>query len=239
MIGPIYSSQGIMIFQGDCRMILPHVKTVDHMITDAPYSAHVHANGRSGSSSKVSKARPLGFDPLTDQLMLEVCLWAARAVQRWSLAFTDVESAHLWRASFVDAGLEHIRTGAWIKKGAPPQFTGDRPAMGFEAIEIAHRPGRKKWNGGGKHALWTHPIVRGNRNHTAEKPLGLMVELIQQFTDVGETIIDPFAGSGTTLVAAKMLGRRCIGIEREAEHVAKIVERCELTKREVALGSAT
>ena len=129
------------------------------------------------------------------------------------------------------AGLRYKRTGAWHRIGGAPQFSGDRPASGFEAITICHAKGRSKWNGGGHAALWSHPIVsnrlgqRGSRLHTAQKPLSLMLELVDLFTDPGDLILDPFSGSGTTGVAAIRLGRRYIGIEMDEVYAVTSRER--------------
>lgn len=146
------------------------------------------------------------------------------------LVFSDVESDHLWRADLEAAGLDYVRTGAWIKVGSTPQFSGDRPATGFEAVTIAHPKGRKRWNGGGHHAVWSHPIVlnrSGNdpRWHTTQKPLSLMDELVSLFSEPGETVLDAFGGSGTTAVSAARLGRRCIVIEQQEKHCESIVKR--------------
>lgn len=111
-----------------------------------------------------------------------------------------------------------MRTGIWRKLNGTPQFTGDRPAVAFETITIAHPKGRKRWNGGGKQAIWEVPIEINRshaqkRLHTTQKPLQLMNALIWDFTDAGETILDPFMGSGTTLIACVRFQRQAIGIE--------------------------
>lgn len=86
-----------------------------------------------------------------------------------------------------------------------------------------------RWNGGGSAAVWTHHVVNGasmdRPDHPCPKPLPLMRELVELFTDPGETILDPFAGSGTTLVAAKQLGRKAIGIELNEEWCQVAVDR--------------
>lgn len=152
----------------------------------------------------------------------------AQQCRRWAIVFSDVESCHLWREELHEKGLEHIRTGAWIKRGSPPQFSGDRPAAGFEAITIHHRGGRKRWNGRGSKAVWSYPIVRGKKRlHRAQKPVELMMELVEKFTDEGDLIVDPFAGSGTLGEAAKCLGRRAILIEQEEDMCALAKERIQ------------
>ena len=57
-----------------------------------------------------------------------------------------------------------------------------------------------------------------NREHPTQKPLRLMQELVELFTNIGEIILDPFMGSGTTLLAAKNLARKSIGIEIEEKY---------------------
>ena len=66
-------------------------------------------------------------------------------------------------------------------------------------------------------------------NHPTVKPTELMKWLVKLVTPEGGVVLDPFAGSGTTLVACKMLGRDCIGIEREPEYVEIIKRRLETT----------
>jgi DNA modification methylase len=227
-------------------------RSVDHVICDPPYSQHVHAKSRAGASPKRARdndgdgrgmhgrSRDLGFDHLTTEVREQIAAHCARLARRWVLAFCDDESAHLWRTSLESAGLEYVRTGHWHKIGGTPQFTGDRPGVAVEAIVIAHQPGRKRWHGGGRAAFWPCPIVldRGageQRVHTTQKPLDLMTALVRDFTDHGETILDPFAGSGTTGVAAIQLGRAFVGWERKPEYHAVATSRLTAAREQPGL----
>ena len=116
----------------------------------------------------------------------------------------------------------------WDKVDGTPQLTGDRPAVGAEAIVCGHRPGQKRWNSGGKRGVYRHATNGerlGAKPHPSTKPESLMVELLSDFTDEGELIVDPFAGSGSTLVAAKRIGRRVIGIEQNEQHCESAAKR--------------
>jgi len=230
------------VVTGDCLELIKAIpdRSVAHVITDPPYSEHTHSKSRAGarkvplkdgngvvSRCAIDREVDFGFASIT-QDQREACSdHFVRVAKRWTLAFCDVESSQLWAGSMTSAGLDYCRTGAWIKQGATPQFTGDRPAVGFEAIVICHQPGRKRWNGGGSHAVWTHltvierggqAISNNSRVHPTQKPLSLMLELVDLFTDPDDIVLDPFAGSGTTGVACLRLGRRFIGFELKEEH---------------------
>jgi DNA modification methylase len=193
-------------------------KSVDVIITDPPYTQHVHSKQRRGLDEGTSD---LAFPPFTDSDVYRAAGVFARVVRRWVVVFCAIEDAGRWSNLLVGAGLEYVRTGAWIKPDGMPQFTGDRPAAGFEAIVIAHPPGRKRWNGGGKHGVWTFPKGEGVKvQHPTTKPLGLMEALVRDFTDEGDLVLDPFAGSGTTGVACRRLGRRFLGWERDPRYAA-------------------
>lgn len=202
--------------------------SIDHVIADYPYSPEVHFKSRGSGARKTAlghqcvREREFGFEHLTAAMRRGFAKETARVCKRWTLAFCDVESVHLWRRSFLVSGLEPVRTGFWVKEACTPQLTGDRPAVACEAIVIAHRPGRKRWNAGGKRGIWSHRIVGGGehnaaevRVHTAQKPIPLMVELVEDFTNQGDVICDWTAGSGTTGVAALRTGRRFIGFEKD------------------------
>jgi hypothetical protein len=241
-----YEDEFVQLHHGSYQDVLPTLDAVDHVLCDPPYSEHVHgsarsrrmvsANDRGGRyGADLRRNVDLGFEHLFDEDRAFLAAEFSRLARRWVLVFSDTESAHLWREDLAEAGLDYVRTGAWVKVGSTPQFSGDRPATGFEAVTIMHPAGRKRWNGGGKHAVWTHAIVLNRsrsahpldqRLHTTQKPLPLMQELVELFTDPGEVILDATAGSGTTGLAAKKSGRRAVLVEQSEEY-------CEKTSRRI------
>ena len=243
--------------QGDCVQALGALHGdnvgIDVVITDPPYSKKVHDCGRRGQTpdyteptrpnatrAQFNRTRELGFDYLTADLRRDFARVLAAVVSRWALIFSDVEGVHAWRRDCEAAGLEYVRTCFWRKKGATPQFTGDRPASHVEAVIAFHqthdngKPKRKRWNGGGRGNVFEYPIVlnRGGkvRVHTAQKPLKLMREIVGLFSNPGELICDPFCGSGSTLVAAKLEGRNAIGIDLDEQNVTVARDRLANTR---------
>lgn len=194
------------LIRGDCLAVLPTLGKFDAVITDPPFDEKTHK----GADSKFSK---IDFLP-----MLDVCGLAASLVSvsnGWVIAFCAFEQLGAYRDG---SGESWIRAGIWDKVSNMPQMTGDRPAQGGEGVAIMHRPGRKIWNGGGKAAIWRHLVERGEKQHPTQKPLALMSELIEQFTQANATILDPFMGGGSTGLAAIKLGRKFTGIEREPKY---------------------
>lgn len=242
------------LIHGDNRDVLPMLgdKSVAHVITDPPYGEHVHSKRRitpkrgahhPDRRSCGPLAANLGFDSLDARTCRRCSAEFARLVCRWVLVFADPEGVAGWGKDLATAGLERVRIGAWIKLGGQPQLTGDRPAAGFEAIQIAHHAGRKRWNGGGHAAVWAHAISKvhnlaEDRNHTTQKPLPLMLELVELFTDPDDVVLDPFAGSGTTGVACLRLGRRFIGIEKDAGFAQVATERLQAESQGLTLRAA-
>ena len=212
---PYYDHNGITIYQGDCLEVMPQLGKADHVITDPPYDAKTHKGARYGFRETSSE---IHFDPIDPANIAPLLLSAAK---RWVVAFCSVEMLGAYATA---SGESWIRTGFWRRTNGVPQFTGDRPGQPGEGIAIMHNPGKKRWNGHGKHGFWEYPIVCGGP-HPTTKPLALMKELINDFTDPDDLILDPFMGSGTTLVAAKETGRRAIGIEREEKYCEIAVKR--------------
>jgi site-specific DNA-methyltransferase (adenine-specific) len=249
-----YEDEFVQLYHGEFEDVLPTLDAVDHVICDPPYSEKTHtsvrsrrmgANDRGGRyGADLRRQVNLGFDHITPEEMQFLSAEFARLTRRWVLVFSDVESDHLWRDELTTAGLDYVRTGAWVKRGSTPQFSGDRPATAFEAITICHPSGRKRWNGGGKHGLWDVPIVlnraradKSERVHPTQKPELLMRYLVADFTDPGDVILDATAGSGTTGVAAKIEGRRAILIEMDEAHCESAAHRLASVQQTFDFGS--
>jgi DNA modification methylase len=243
------------VSQGDCLATLPRLPdaAVDVVVTDPPYSAHVHKSVRSAkrmtmpdvedSVCRTRRTVDLGFEHLSGHVRRNAARQFARVGKRWTLVFSDIESDWLWRLSLTAAGLEYIRTPVWHRIGGAPQFTGDRPATGVEAITLAHPKGRKRWNGGGKSGVYSFPIAANRfgadtRVHETQKPLELMLALVEDFTEPNDIVLDAFCGSGTTGVAAVRLGRRFIGIEQKPQHAQTAIERLMAEEQQLDLKDA-
>ncbi len=235
---------GWTMHRGDCLEIMATLEQVDHVITDPPYEAEAHTKARralkdstqkrgarnTGKVRRIDQPLEISFGAITEADRTRVSAMLSGLTSRWTIAFCQIEAVGAWRTAMVGGGLEWVRGGVWRKPNGAPQFTGDRPGQGSECLAIAHRPGRKRWNGGGRHAFWDVPLDHhagggGQAEHPTMKPIALMLALVADFTDPDETILDPFAGSGTTGVAALRLGRRFVGIERDSRYFALACER--------------
>lgn len=211
------------LYLGDCAALMPLIGNVDVTITDPPYGAVTHAGAR---SSKSLDATTIDFGCIDQKAAVKLCSQLVAISSRWVVMTCE------WRhaASFEDAGLPLVRLGIWVKPNGAPQFTGDRPGTGWEAVAILHRVGRKRWNGGGSHGVWHCPIAQGE--HPTQKPLRLVAGWVQAFSETGETILDPFMGSGTTGVACAKLGRNFIGIEQDERYFELACRRVEEAHRQ-------
>lgn len=236
-----------LVIQADCRTFTPaEIGQCDAMITDPPYSAEVHSRAVSVRSG-ATRPREFGFDHLSTDLRAWVAQAAAQ-VKRWSVIYSDIESTGSLRMDAVAAGATYIRTLAWIR-WSMPQLSGDRPPSGREDLLIFHRAaveaglesgadpvtdllllygsktGRKAWNGPGNLTHLQHKCLRGSGKHKAEKPLDQALDLVEWFTDPGETVFDPFAGSGSIGLACRLLERNYVGFEMDPRWAQAASER--------------
>ena len=211
---------------GDAFEVMPKLDAVDVLMTDPPYNAKTHKGARTAKSPGHS---PIDFDSLSEETFIEFCANAVILTRRWVVMSCAWQHAALLEK----AGVPLVRLGIWHKPNGAPQFTGDRPGVGWEAVAILHREGKKRWNGGGHHAVWACNVEHGE--HPTQKPLKLLTDWVAKFTDTGETVLDPFMGSGTTGIACVKSGRKFIGIEKEERYfdlacrrITDAYRRCEL-----------
>jgi site-specific DNA-methyltransferase (adenine-specific) len=214
------------LYLADNRTLLPTLDPVDHVFSDPPYGIQeTHGNHLAGVKLRDGSAagQELGFEGISlEELTAYAAQWVALA-RRWVVFSCE------WKHAHAIANL--VRLGIWRKPDGAPQFTGDRPGTGWEAIAICHRDGKKRWNGGGKHAVWTVPKGIGD-GHPTQKPVALLKAWVADFSDEGETILDPFMGSGTTGVAAVTMARNFVGIERDPKWFDLACRRIEDAQRQ-------
>ncbi len=235
-----------------CTVPLALVARAHAVITDPPYSRHVHANitsaGTTSDKSRGYHKQELAFGHLTPALRRYIARCAA-TVSGWSLIFSDIESAHLWRFALT-AGARLVRTvpvigehpvtfdvdagtglcaddpgyvGAlpWVR-WSQPQKSGDRPTQGAELVTHAWGgKGRMRWFGPGSLVEYDAKALRGSDKHRTQKPLRLMLQMVSWFSAPGETVFDPCAGRGTTGQACRLLDREFWGCELDPEECAR------------------
>jgi site-specific DNA-methyltransferase (adenine-specific) len=228
------------LHEGDCIAGLASLSdgSVDVVITDPPYEAEAHTSqrlvARAGGKLEIE---PLTFPPITEEQRSEAALHMARLARRWILVFCQVEAAMKWRAALEAGGAVYKRTCQWIKPDGKPQYSGDRPGIGYESIVACHAPGRSTWNGGGSHGVFI--VNKGGdprTGHQTQKPLALMELLVRLFSNHGELVLDPFAGSGSTGVAALRQGRRFLGWESNSDYARIARRRLVAAREQLVLG---
>lgn len=237
---PTYTGDGWEIRA--CRWQDSTPDSVDVVISDPPYDARTHDGGRKGVTGKgansgVVDKRPIGFEPIDDPAGVGSAL--VDISRRWVVCFCAIEQIGGYAAG---VGPDRwVRGGIYVKTNPTPQFSGDRPATWGDAVAIMHRPGRKRWNGGGRAARWTHARGIQKREgalHETQKPLALMLELVSLFSEPGELVWDPYCGSGTTGVACLRLGRRFLGHELQPHYAEIAAERLAAEERGLSLRDA-
>lgn len=228
---PYYQDDFATVYHGDCRDILAGLRA-DCVITDPPYNEKTHQGARTLSDSG-EVCELVNFAHTEPDELRRVFSQCIATGPRWVIATLAYQHAIELEVSPPE-GLRFVRLGVWVKTNSCPQFTGDRPSQGWEAIAYMHRlGGRMQWNGGGRTGNFVSTKDRSGLHPTA-KPLDLIQHLVGLFSNRGETVLDPFMGAATTLVAAKNLGRKSIGIESNEAHCETAANR--LSQETLGLG---
>lgn len=212
---------------GDCLEVMASLDEVDHVISDPPYEDELHkAIGRIRRNDGQEMIASLGFDGVNAS-RADIAQHVVRLSRGWAILFCLAEGVRAWRDDLQAVKAKWDTTLAWIKPDASPRFNGQGAARGFEcAVTCWCGTGYRSWNGGGKRGVFSHP-VNSNRHgaHPTEKPVPLMSDIVTLYSNAGQTILDPFMGSGTTGVACVKHGRKFIGIELDETYFEVACER--------------
>lgn len=198
MIKPYYEQDGITIYHGDCREVLPQLERVDLLLTDPPYGVALSSgwDGRHGECSIVGDED----ESLRDRV-LQIAKWKAAYV----FGSPKVRKPYHVKAVLIWDKGEHVGMGNLQMPWKPnfeeiyvlgSGFKGRRDSSILKFNAVAGCVGR---------------VI--SRLHPTEKPIDLLRYLLGKHP--AETVLDPFMGSGSTLRAAKDLGIKAIGIEIE------------------------
>jgi DNA modification methylase len=227
-----------VIYCADCLAILPHLTGVDCVVTDPPYGCGVakQTNDATGVVEILStwkRKAVFGYPEI-------LCEWCAT----WG---KPDEWVTWWATNGMIKGF--ATTGLWKESEAIVCFGSNtfhklrRPRTAFgqwvndEWSDVEKKGENTRLKGEGKKDArlgdcWTDPsphlgFTSNQRQHPNEKPVTVMARLVEGMSSEGETIGDPFMGSGTTGVACIRTGRRFIGVELEPKYCAIAVERME------------
>ena len=221
---PYYESELVTLYHADSFEVMQTMEeeSIDCVITDPPFTERTHKGARKNTNKGVQDL--ITFDSFTEKQLYSSFEKLGKITKGWVVSSLDYHHAFKFE-DLPPENLRQMRIGVWVKKNATPQISGDRPAQGWEAISYLHRKDRKAvWNGGGHHGNYVTNIPTAT-GHPTPKSLAVLSSFVERFTNLGDTIFDPFAGGGTTLVAARNLGRKVIGVELEEKYCELIANR--------------
>lgn len=233
---PYYQDDAVTLYHGDCRDVAPSVPTggVDFLLTDPPYGmAFV-----SGWTLEKATVRSDGV-----RQGIRAVRWALNTLEpSFSPDMHAVVFCH-WESwpDFYDnlCHLFPIRNAlVWYKGGGGMGDLRHEYAKDYEVMLFGARSRGRELRGIRRGAVLTgHKRVSSSeRDVPFQKPVGLLAELIERHTPPGGLVLDPFAGSGSTLVAAKQASRRCIAMELD-EALCEVSAR-RLSQNVLDLGGA-
>lgn len=220
----------VLVAEGDYRKMIKSPRflkmyrgKVDLVCTDPMYDLERNPILHSARTT-INEAALSKWDKLDISWVLDIApLLAPKAA---ILAFTPLELIGLYKLAFLRAKLEYRGALIWHKTNPPPAHRSVY-AWSCEAVVWATK-GKpytfRPWENAGTAAAHNHidlPICGGDERlaHPFQKPLALVQRLLERHTVGGELVLDPFMGTGTTLVACAKLGLRGLGIDKEAKFV--------------------
>lgn len=217
----------MILHQGDCLRIMKELPadSIDAVITDPPYSSGTRREASKGLRKSMTRGTADEEWFTTDSLTTNGFMWLMReCAVEWHrllkpgghiLCFIDWRMMPALAGAIESADLRHVGLLVWDKTyfGMGSCFRNQHELILHFTKGKSLPPQRRDMG----NVLSFKPIRDGD--HPTEKPVDLMRALISVVCPPGGTILDPFAGSGATLMAAQADGRDGIGIERETEYL--------------------
>ena len=231
---PYYEDGGITIYHGDCREVLPTLGPVDHVITDPPYGIGYSTGYRTGVvRSSTRLVNDLLVAPLLNDTAAAMAPLLNDTFAAMAPLLNDTAAVYVFAAPLkLDEVLRVLRSFwdvanvlCWDKGNCTAGDLATTYGQRWEAIVYARR-GRPAFKRRDRDVL---AFSRGNSRrylHPTQKPISLLRYLIERHPDAS-VVLDPFMGSGTTLCAAKDIGRKAIGIEIEERYCEIAAKRLE------------
>ena len=233
---PYYQDDLVTIYHGDCREILPTLEpgSVDLVLTDPPYGHNNNNNGDLIARREAALGVGTYTPGITDRPIANDGP-EANALVRWMFgeAARVLRPGHCCCCCCCGGGPDpqFARWSLWMDEaiGFKMCVVWDKGGLGmgwhyrrcWECVLVGQKPGAKcAWYGGNS----IGNVVRGGKilptatQHPTPKPIWLMGRFITWHTQPGDLVIEPFLGGGTTLLAAKQLCRRAVGIEIEERY---------------------
>lgn len=223
---PYYADDRARIYLGDAREVLPTLGrgTVDLIVTDPPYgvdfksgwSEHDRIAGDDGVSLDVPGVLALAARTMRERRHL-YCFGPAALVSEPFTAAVEL----IWDKGSVSMG---DLSQPWSRNYEPITFAVYTPSVKARDSGRGRLSARLRQG-----AVLRVPRLGGtaSRRHPTEKPVPLLRMLIESSSLIGETVLDPFAGVGSTVVAAVAEGRRGVGIEIDERYCERAARRLE------------
>jgi len=213
VLEPYFEKDGQTIYLGDCAEVLPDLPCVDLLLTDPPYGLGDDVWVRSGGNWAGARGRLCnGETPEWDKTTVPMPVME-QAIEKATISI-------VWGGNHY-ALPPHRGWLIWDKV--------ERVSMSDAELAWTNRDGPVRVYRMSRVVAFCPPHAESVKQHPTEKPLALMRWCIEQAGDGVATILDCFCGSGTTLVAARDLGRKAIGIEIEERY-------CEIAAKRLAQG---
>ena len=209
----------VKLYNDDCLNVLKGVEdnSIDLVVTDPPYE--VITGGRNGGV----KGKPSGILTENKQLMKSIPkadLWLSecfRVMKDGTHIYIMTNTLNLTNYLNIinDVGFKLHNLLVWNKNNTTP----NRWYMkNCEYVIFARKGFAKSINNPSSQTVHNFDNIIGNKQHPTEKPVELMKLYVGNSSQVGDTVLDPFMGSGSTGVACKELGRNFIGVELDEQY---------------------